>query len=467
MDAEREEISRERLLLERDRDAFLTYGGELPQMTERHRVLTQEVATLEDRKTYLDKSNAELDAKQKELEAKAARLTGAISELQAQQQTLEGELAQNRAEALKLQPERAALQKEVALLKSQEATLSTSIAQKQKQEATLIASLEGIERQRSHAQTLLSKMTDDRELYDRLGTHIEQISGKFEAILAKSDGLTSEYAAKLEGLDKTLAKMDHGFALLDADRQALGLNLDALKKDHANYAAFLKQNGDQSRALQVQVELLVANNKKFTAVMDAVHGLDAKLQSALAAEVGTLKKMAQDDAQTRANLASATLTLGQNAQLFREQIERTQEAGKNVADLLAKQRTQLESMQTMAADLERAVEKNRQAAQSEIDAGARLGHTAQTLATQADIFKTRLDFADNQGGQLEKLMDNQAGRLKELATMARQLADDINENRRNGDRLRIMLGEIQAMLDKPGKSEDTEPAEATPIGATP
>lgn len=470
LDSEREEIARERLLLERDRDAFLTYGGELPQMTERHRILSQEVARLEDRKAFLEKKTAELEKKTEESGAKASRLTGAISELQAQTQTLEAELGRQRAEMAKLQPEKAELQKEIAQLKAHDDGLATSIGQRQKQEAALLASLEGLARQKEHARTMLAKIADDREIFGKFETKLERLTARFDDILAKSDNLASEYSVKLAELEKSLAKLDNGMTVFNADRQALAANLDALKKDHNAYAAFLKQNGDQNRDLRAQVDLLIANNKKFSAAMDAVANLDAKLRNVIAAENAALKKMAEDDARNRANLSSSSQTLAQNAQTLKNQVEQSRESLDRVGDLLAKQREQLDGMAAMTARLNTAVERNSQTAQSEIETGAKLGQAAQALATQAEIFKSRLDLSEAQGRQIDKLMDNQSGRLKDLAGLAKQLGDEIAENRRRGARLEAMLGEIRDLVEKPArnvKTSETQPEIEPPLPATP
>lgn len=451
LDSEQEEIKRERLLLERDRDAFLTYGGELPQMSERHRLLTEEVKRLEDRRKFLENNNKELSEKQTELDSKAARLTGEAAELQTRVQTLEARLGQEREELAKLSPELVAAQKEAAMLKAQDKALSESIAAKRKQEAVLIANLEGLERSRQHSQELLAKMTGDKALYDDVEKQLAQITERFSVILGRADELTTDYGARVANVEKLLTRLDQSMTLIDTDRQALGINLEALKKDHASHVGFLKQNNDQSKLLQGQVDSLVANNKKFATVMDTLRNLDNRLQAALSAETNALKKMAQEDAQTRASLASATQTLTGKIQTLAEQLEKVKDAGSQTSQLLEKQRNQLDALGAQTSALETAMEKTRQAAQAEIEAGTKLGHTAQTLATQADIFKSRLDLSGTQAGEIERLVDNQAGRLKELATMARQLADEIGENRRRGARLEVLLGEIQNALDNNGK----------------
>lgn len=449
LDAEQAEIQRERLLLERDRDAFLTYGGELPQMTERHRVLTADVKKLEDRRQYLEQTNASLETAGEQLSAKAARLTGAISELQTQLTALEAEMAENRAQMLKLVPEKTSTQKEVALLRAQEDTLKSSITQKQKQESALLASIEGLQRQKTHTQELLAKMTADREAYLDFEKQLGQMTARFEEVLTRTGRLAADYGTRLEGMEKFLTRLDHGVGLLDADRQSFAANLESLKKDHAGFAAFLKQNESQNRILHSQVELLTGNNKKFAAAMEVVKGLDSRLQTVLAAESAAIKRMAQEDAQTRSSLASAAQTLTQNVQGINHQVEQSQSQVAQTAELLAKQRDQLEKMETMSMELSASVEKARQTAQTELEAGTRLGHTAQTLATQAEIFRNRLDLASSQGSQMEKLIDTQTGRLKDLAGLARQLSEEIAENRRRGSRMEIMLGEIQTLLDRP------------------
>lgn len=469
LETEQEETRRERLLLERDRDAFLTYGSQLPQMTERHRLLNQEVAKLEDRRGFLEKSNEDLEKKNSQLDAQAARLTGAIAELQSQLQGLEATLAKDTAELDKTRPELASLKKEVATLAAQESALAKSIGEKRNQESALAANLEGLERSRQHAQEMLAKITEDREMVSNFEKQFQQLAAKFEAIVSRSDKLTGDYGARLEGMEKFLARMDQGMAMLEADRQALGANLDSFKKDRASYGAFLKQTGDHTRGLQTQVDSLGATNKKFASAMETVQGLETRLRNSLSAGSDALRKMAQEDAKTRSSLAASAESLAQSLQSIKSQLEQSQADSKRVGDLLARQREQLDAMTAAATDMQHMLEKNRQSAQTGMESGAKLGHAAQALATQADIFKNKLDLADNQSSQLEKLIDSQSARLKELGGAARQLADEIGENRRRGARLEVLLGEIQAMIDKPearASEPDSKPgetkAEATP-----
>lgn len=470
LESEQEEIRRERLLLERDTDAFLTYGGELPQMTEQHRRLTHEVAELEKRKTWLDETNGDLDKKSRELDARAARLTGAIIEMESQLQALQASVGKETAELARLRPERSALQKEVETLKAEESSLNESLNQKRRQEAALTANLEGLERSSAHTRELLTRMTSDQKAYEGFEKRLQQLAERFEAILERSDTFTTEYGARIEGLEKFVTKMDQQLTLLDTDRQSMSLNLEALKKDRANYATLLKQTGDQKNLMQTQLESLTSANKKFSAAMENIQNMDNRLQTTLKAESGALKKMAQEDVRVRASLASSAEALKQDIKTLQAQLEHTQTNSGHIGELLTRQREKLDELNAAMASLDSMIEKNRQASQAGMEAGAKLGHTAQSLATQADIFKARLDLAANQGSQFEKLMDTQAARLKELGGTARQLAEEIGENRRRGANLEVILGEIRTIIDKPAQEAqpilNTETTQET-AGATP
>lgn len=470
LESEQEEIKRERLLLDRDKDAFLTYGGELPQMAERHRLLTQEVAELENRRSGLEERNDELDKKTRELDARASRLTGAVTALESQLQALEASLAKEKAEIAQLTPERSTLQKEVATLKAEQSALNESLTQKRKQEAALTANLEGLERSGAHARELLSRLTADQQVYETFEQRLQAMTSKFDAVLARSDMLTTEYGGRMERLEKFVTQMDQQLTLLDTDRQAISFNLEALKKDRAAYATLLKQTGEHKNLMQAQLESLTSTNKKFSAAMENVQNLDNRLQTTLKAESGALKKMAQEDAAARAALSSSADALKQDIQTLRAQLEHTQANSGHIGDLLTRQREKLDELAAAMASLDSMIEKNRQASQAGIEAGTKLGHTAQSLVTQADIFRTRLDLAANQGSQFEKLMDSQATRMKELGNTTRQLADEIGDTRRRGVQLEAILKEIQTTLDRQG--HEPQPVVNTgstqePAGATP
>lgn len=456
LEAEQEEIGRERLLLERDRDAFLTYGGELPQMTERHRRLTVEANELEGRNKALSETAARLEEQCGELERKAGRLTGAVAELEARVQELETNAASERARLEKLRPEQEEARREVALLKAQEAELSKAIAGQQKHEASLTATLEGLERSIAHNRDLLARMTADHEAYTAFERNLEAISRKFEGLLERTGGHVAEYGTRLEGMEKFLARMDHSLTLIDSERQTLGQNLDAIKKDRASWATLLKQNGEQNRSLQAQVEAITATSRKFQSAMESVAGMDRRLQTALAAETASLRKMAQEDSQTRANLNQAAQSLAQTGEGLKKGLEQVRESGIQIADLLTAQKEEIRGLSGSAGDLVAAVRLMDGLAKSGSEAGARLMHAADALSSQAQALTLRLQEEAARSGRLDDTLATQGERIRELAALASSLSGEIDENRRRGGRLEVLLGEIQALLDKKPAAEQPQ-----------
>ena len=462
LESEWQELARERLLLERDRDAFLTYGGELPQMTERHRFLAGEVARLEDRKKHLEESNAGLEAQGEELAGKASRLAGRVAALETQTQENETELGKIRAELGKLKPERETISQEVAALKASEEGLRAEMAKKRQQEATLISKVEVLEANRRHLEELLARMNVDRELYASFEKNINGLVEKFGAILNRAEAATTDYGLKLADMEKVAAGLGNSLAALDVDRQSFASNLDAFKKDRQNFAGLLKQSGNWNQSIQAQIDSLQAGNRKLAAAMDSVRGLDSRLQSSLASETTALRKLAHEDAQVRASLGAAAQALTGNTQELKTQLERSAGAAGQLADLIARQRGQLDEIGEKIMALQTAADKEKQGAQASLEAGATLGQSAQALATQAEIFKSRLELADRHSGELEKLLAAQNGRLKDLAGLARQLGEEISENRRRGSQLETLLGEIRTQIDSPGKAA---PSPASDAGA--
>lgn len=447
LEAEWQELGRERLLLERDRDAFLTYGSELPQITERRRFLSEEVSKLEDRKKWLEETNTALEARREELEGKASRLTGRVAALETQTQENETELGKIRAELEKLKPEKEILSQEVATLKASGESLRVELDKKRQQEATLTAKVDVLEANRKHLEELLARMNVDKELYASFEKNINALVEKFGAILNTAGSVTTDYGLKLADMEKVAARLSNSLATLDVDRETFSSNLDAFKKDRQNFAGLLKQSGTQSQAIQTQIDTLQAGNKKLAAAVEGIRGLDSKLQASLTNETAALRKLTQEDAAIRANLGAAAQALTGNSHELKNQLERSAGSAGQLADLIARQRVQLEELGEKIIAFQNAAEKGTQGAQASLEAGAKLGHSAQALATQAEIFKNRLELADRQSGDLEKLLDGHNGRLKDLASLARQLGEEISENRRRGSLLETMLGEIQKQRD--------------------
>lgn len=446
LEAEWQEVDRERLLLERDRDAFLTYGSELPQMTERRRVLAEDVARLEDRKKWLEEANSKLESLREDLEGKTSRLTGRVAALETQTQENENELGRIRAELERLKPEKDNLSQEVAALKKSEEGLRIDLASKKKQESALVAKVDVLEANRKHLEELLSRMTADKDTYAGFEKNFSALLDKFDGILNRAGATTTDYGLRLTEMEKVAARLNNSFAAIDVDRQNFSANLDAFKKDRQNFAGLLKQSGSQNQIIQAQIDTLQAGNKKLVAAMDSIRGLDSKLQSSLTTETAALRKMAQEDGAIRANLGAAAQHLAQNAQELKTQLERSADAVTQFGKLMGQQRAQLEETAEKLVALQAATEKEKQGAQASLEAGAKLGHNAQALATQAEIFKSRLELADRHSGELEKLLDAQTGRLKDLSGLAKQLADEIRENRRRANLLEGMLAEIQGRL---------------------
>lgn len=450
LEAEERAIAEERLLLDRDRDSFLTWGGELPQIEERHSRLLTEVSKYEDRQKYLAKAVEELEAKREELNAATHDLMGVINELQGQKQTVITELADTRAELQRLRPEQASTQKEVETLKAQQAALNANIAQKQKQEAALVANLEGLERSREHASAMLEKMTGDKEALASFEKRLDNLTGKFDGVVAKAAELNGSFAAKLEDVNRFQARMDHGVAALEMDVQALAANLDSIKKDRTTWDVQLKTITDQNKALQAQADSLAQINKKLSAAIEAAGEMDRRFQATLVAEAAVLNKMVQEDSQTRAQLGSASHALEQGASQLRQQLGEARDDASQIRNLLSTQKGELEAVASAVKSVAAQLEQGRQGMETSLKAGAALSQAAQTLNDQAETLKARVKLVDTHGGHMEKQLDAQNTRLNELGQVARDLGAEIRENRRQGLAVEALLDQIQAALLKLG-----------------
>lgn len=352
LEQEQRETEQERLLLERDRDAFLTYGAELPRLTMQHGQLARDIASLDERRKELEKSIEDMSQEQTKLRLETGGLAGTIAAMEAQADATRAELSKTAAELDKLRPDLAATRKEVDGLKARESALNESIAKKQKDESRLLANIAGLERSRAHAQEFVARLNEDKNFYAGMQKNFERTLANFEETLAKSGSLTSEYALKLEDMGKFKSTLDQGMAVLAADLQGVAGNLEAIKQDRANYAALLRQESEQQKLLREHVESIAANNKKLASALETIQNLDKKLQSSLAAEAAVLQKLAE-------NIKASLVQSGEQGREFGQILDNGLERQREIAKLVKEAREELNLNHGQRAELETVLEKLR------------------------------------------------------------------------------------------------------------
>lgn len=449
LEQEQQEIAQERLVLERDRDSFLTYGSELPQLEDQRQRMVEEIAKLEARQKVLSKTLSELETRRESLNLETNGLSGAVAHLQGQVQALNKELAESQAELRKIRPELAQGKKDLALLRAQENALRESIQTKQKNEATLAAALAGLERSRSQTEEYVKRLNTDKKFIEEGQKKHDELVAAFENIIAKSGALTDEYSMRVEDLNRVKIAFDHGQSTLDADLKSLAGHLDGIKQDRALHAALLKTGTEQNKVLQAQVEGVASSSRKLGIALESVQGLDKKLQAALATEVKTLAKWAGEDADTRAKLAAAAQSLGQSIESFKNEQTMAKEKNHELSELVNKQREELQKLNELAAEFVIHAEKSRETSLSGLKSGANLVEVAQSLQQLAERLQGKVSSVEVQGSQLEKLMDGERDRLSELSSLTRDTREEINVSKRQGEEVRAALAEILALLRKP------------------
>lgn len=454
LEQEQQDIAQERLLLERDRDAFLTYGGELPRMRDERRGLEQKLAQLTEARAGLRKEIASLEEERNKLRLEDGALAGTIATMNGQADAMRTLLGKGNAELAKLQPELENSRKEAARLKAQETTLRESIAAKQKQETGLLASIAGLERSRSHTQELLTRMSEDKEFYAGMRKNFETTLARFEETLKKSGILTEEYGQKLEDMGKFKTTLDQGMAVLSADLQEAATNLEAVKQARASHAALLKQETEQGKLLESHTNTIAANSKRLEQALEAVQMLDKKLQTALTVEANTITKLAQGDAQTRAQLAAAAETLNRSAENFKADQAKIQAAVTDLANLLAERKVESRTLGELAADLAVQADKNRQTTLDGIQAGANFAEAAQTLRKQAEKIQEEMDKRAEQARQLREILDTELKRQAEAAKLAKEVKEQIAESKRQSAELQILLDGLKNLGSRDNKRDD-------------
>lgn len=456
---EEQDMGEERLLLDRDRDEFLTYGSELPQLKEEHRVNLEQVAILRERQQGLQEEIGELQQKRASLQMETETISGTIATLNGQVNALRQELGSMTVELQSLGPDLEARRRELEVLKSSEEALNESILQKRKDESALVATLAGLERSRQQATEFLARLEADSATYAKEQNSFAEIMKSFDAMLKRAGGLTGDYAAKLEDLAAFRATLERTTNTLNSDLQAMAANLEAIREDRASHAALLKQGTQQMTSLQAELDGVAATNKKFATIMESVQGLDKKLQDALTAETKNLARMAGEDAETRAVLSAAAASLSRSADNLAEAQKGSRENSTELGRLLAAHGTSLEKLSALAIEFEKHSDKSRENALNSIKSTASLAESAQQLQGQTQRLQGRLEFVESQGREMEKVLRNEEATLGELTRLGLEMRGEINASQRLGEEVRAALAEILALLrasKQSGQSGDSQ-----------
>lgn len=456
LEGEARELARERLLLERDRDEFLTYGSELPQMSEQHKAMQMELRQFEVRHAELKKEVANLEDKRGNLGRESQDLLGAVTELRAQAEAATGELGRIKAEMARLGPQKEAATREVAELEAREKLLVDSIAEKQKQEAILAANVEGMERQKSHTQQLLARMADDRQRYADFEKTVTERLARFDSVLDNASNLNGKYGERLEDLAKARTGMLQGLEALNVDLQGLSAYLETVKKDRAAWMDALSETADKNKMLQVEINNVAANGKKLAGEIEASENARKTFQATLLTEAAIINRMASEDAGARAQLAEIASSLGRDQQALKALVAQIKEDSSQIRTLMASQQGEVERLAESSRALANQFEKGKQGMDASLQASVSLSHTAVALTDQINDLKSRLKQADARSGTFDELLGAHSDRLKTLTALARELSSEIDESRRQGMRFQDAIYALHALLKelRESKGED-------------
>lgn len=446
IEGEAREVARERLLLERDKDEFLQYGSELPQMAERHRALSMEMKQFEARKGELADEVRELEEKRASLDLETRDLMGAVKELKAQAEIATTDLGSLKGDMERLKPTTDELRQTLAGLQAQEKALNESIAQKQKSETTLLANIEGLERQKQHVQDLLGRMIQDKSAYETFEKNLSERMAQFEGALAKVGDLNGNYAEKLGEIDKGRMGLMHGLENLNLDLQGVASYLDVVKKDRNDWTAILNDARTLVGMLKTQIDALTENGKKFVDVLHQTEISDKTFQATLLTEAAAINHMTGEDAKIRAQIEKAAASFMRDGEILKNMTAQLQDAGVQIRSLLNTQQGEMATVTEAARDIMAQAEKSRQGLDASLKAGSTLSHSAIALSDQVEEIRTRLKQVDARGIQMDELLNNHADKLKTLTTLGRQLSTEIDENRRQGMLLNDLVTTLQSTM---------------------
>lgn len=346
LDQEREAVRQQRIILERDVNAFKQYSGDLPQLEKRHGELTASIAELGGTQKALQQAVDKLTQHRQTVADESARLGGDNAELTSRIDAVRKELGQAQGELANARPMVATAKKELAALQSQEATLRANVSDLQKKAATLTADIQALERSRTHAEELLARMTEDQKALEGFKKSVDAMGAQLRASLAKADAASNEYTRQTTNVQDTTRNLDAEVAAMQTRLRTMESHIATLERHGTSFSQLLAQGGTSTQTLQAQIQTLTAENKRLGSTLEALETQVQQWTQRSQAPLANIKEVEEKLLPIANSLAGTVQSITAQAITLESQISEMQT---NVSNAQNAVNSLAQHMQTLAA----------------------------------------------------------------------------------------------------------------------
>lgn len=399
LDQEREEIRRDRAILERDINAFKQYSGELPQLEKRYGELTASVTQLEGTQKGLQEAVDKLAQQRQTLAEESARLSGENTELTSRIKAVRTELGQVQAELANAKPLTATAKQELAALTSQEKSLRESITEKRNQVATLSAEIQGLERRREHAQELLARMTEDQRILGGFQKSVDSMTAQLQTSLEKVDTASNEYSRQTTSVQAATRNLDAEIVAMQARLQTMEKHIATLERNGVSFSQMLTQGGTSAQALQSQIQTLTAENKRLETTLRALDNQVQQWTQRSEAPLAKINEMEKKLLPMANSLSNSVQVIATQSSAFEGQLKEAQIGVSSVQKIVGALEQQVQAVAALATELQSGARMNSHSGEA---LSKLIGKMQQELEALADVIATLQK-------QKEPSLDNQQG----------------------------------------------------------
>lgn len=399
LDQEREEIRRDRAILERDINAFKQYSGELPQLEKRYGELTASVTQLEGTQKGLQEAVDKLAQQRQALAEESARLSGENTELTSRIKAVRTELGQVQAELANAKPLTATAKQELAALTSQEKSLRESITEKRNQVATLSAEIQGLERRREHAQELLARMTEDQRILGGFQKSVDSMTAQLQTSLEKVDTASNEYSRQTTSVQAATRNLDAEIVAMQARLQTMEKHIATLERNGVSFSQMLTQGGTSAQALQSQIQTLTAENKRLETTLRALDNQVQQWTQRSEAPLAKINEMEKKLLPMANSLSNSVQVIATQSSAFEGQLKEAQIGVSSVQKIVGALEQQVQAVAALATELQSGARMNSHSGEA---LSKLIGKMQQELEALADVIATLQK-------QKEPSLDNQQG----------------------------------------------------------
>jgi len=229
LESERSSVESQRLLLERDKQAYADIQKELPSLERRKQAIISEFSELEGKgrsaQVRYESITVQSNAAQSNLEKALAERDQAQAASQAARQ----ELASLQADIQKARVDSQNLKQQVEALRAEEQTFGKSAKQLREQVAQIEADISGLERERQNRKKILEQMSQDT-------SELQKISKRFDGIAYNLEVSHKAADEAIKSLHFESQKFTKAVEEVNKQTQGLAKETQVVSREAGNFA---------------------------------------------------------------------------------------------------------------------------------------------------------------------------------------------------------------------------------------